>query len=727
MATVDRAPADSRTSPLYAFDGKLEAPPTSASYHAALILVAGAMVLLPAIYAGLVGATAYGVYYHAVHNLTWLAGGAIKGRIIVYVTPIVIGSIMVVFMLKPFFALRAREREPLLLDRRREPLLFAFMEKICRTVGAPAPGRIQVDCNVNASAGHLGVVSLVHGQLVLTIGLPLVTGLTLRQFTGVMAHEFGHFSQGAGMRVSNLIRRVNHWLARVVYERDAWDQMLVSWSEDSEDGYMRLLGYLARFFVWLSRGALRLIMIAGHAVSCLLMRQMEYDADVYEIRLGGTETFASTALQLRVLSAATQTAFSELSDSWREGRLAADLPTFIARRATEMPAPMLAAVKRSMTMGETGWFDTHPCDRDRLARAREQRQAGIFRMEAPATVLFRNFDELAREATFTFYRETLGDEFSAANLVGNEVLYGHAETEDAAERCLVRYGREVVDSEPPLFLGIESVPAAPADAAARVAAARHGFETALAAAPAVLDKVGKADDMVRRADLAMRLLQMKATIDARTFNLPTASLDGAERARRRGLEIRDTHGAAAEAVREALRQRFVAALAGLRDPALGAGLSDRDAAVARANEELKVLAALENVFPRVLALRDRVVLLATLGSHVPSNPENRSLQSQIESMPGAFHESLSSIRSALARTPYPFDHASGKISVADYALAELPPMDDLSALYDAAEVMLGNLFTLQRRLLARLATAAEPIEAAAGLPAAAPAAAAQNR
>jgi hypothetical protein len=33
-------------------------------------------------------------------------------------------------------------------------------------------------------------------ELVLTIDLPLVAGLTLKQFTGVLAHEFGHFSRG---------------------------------------------------------------------------------------------------------------------------------------------------------------------------------------------------------------------------------------------------------------------------------------------------------------------------------------------------------------------------------------------------------------------------------------------------------------------------------------------------------------------------------------------------
>jgi Zn-dependent protease with chaperone function len=36
--------------------------------------------------------------------------------------------------------------------------------------------------------------------LVLVIGLPLAAGMSMRQVAGVLAHEFGHFAQGAGMR-----------------------------------------------------------------------------------------------------------------------------------------------------------------------------------------------------------------------------------------------------------------------------------------------------------------------------------------------------------------------------------------------------------------------------------------------------------------------------------------------------------------------------------------------
>jgi len=51
-------------------------------------------------------------------------------------------------------------------------------------------------------------------------------------------------------------------------------------------------------------------MYAGHAVSCFLLRQMEFDADRYEARgVSGSETFAQTCRLLPQLSVASDGAF----------------------------------------------------------------------------------------------------------------------------------------------------------------------------------------------------------------------------------------------------------------------------------------------------------------------------------------------------------------------------------------------------------------------------------
>lgn len=124
-------------------------------------------------------------------------------------------------MVKPLFAPRAPRSQPLALNPESEALLFGFVTRVCAVVGAPFPARIDVDCELNASASlRRGFKSLLSNDLVLTIGLPLVAGTNISQLAGVIAHEFGHFTQGFGMRLQYVIRRVNHWFARVIYQRD---------------------------------------------------------------------------------------------------------------------------------------------------------------------------------------------------------------------------------------------------------------------------------------------------------------------------------------------------------------------------------------------------------------------------------------------------------------------------------------------------------------------------
>ena len=114
---------------------------------------------------------------------------------------------------------------------------------------------------------------MLRRGLLLTIGLPLVAGLSVRQFGGVLAHEFGHFAQGSGMRVTALVRQINYWFARVVFERDHWDAKLDAWSRNN-DWRALIVVNLARAAVGASRLVLKGLMKIGHAVSSFLLRQI---------------------------------------------------------------------------------------------------------------------------------------------------------------------------------------------------------------------------------------------------------------------------------------------------------------------------------------------------------------------------------------------------------------------------------------------------------------------
>jgi Zn-dependent protease with chaperone function len=340
---------------LAGFEGAIEPVPTTLGYRVALAVVAVAMVLLPLVYLSLIAGIACGMYGHGVYNTTILAGPKMPVVVVgvhagAYVAPLFFGALAIVWLLKPFVAPRRKRPASRPLDPQEEPLLFEFVARVCAAVGAPPPREIRLDLAANASAGfRRGLRSFLSHDLVLTLGVPLVAGLELRELATVIAHEFGHFTQHGAMRFWYVIHSVNLWFARVVYERDAWDERI---AELWEDGYHGRTVKAMAALIWLGRRVLHVLMVAGHAISCALSRHMEYDADRHAARFGGSETYVST---LKRLSGC---------ECHAEER--------------------------------TGLFDTHPTDRDRIASAAREGAAGVFRGSGPASALFRDFEALVR-------------------------------------------------------------------------------------------------------------------------------------------------------------------------------------------------------------------------------------------------------------------------------------------------------------------------------------------
>lgn len=154
---------------LNSFQGQIEPVESSAGYGLSLVLVAIFMVLLPMVYIGMI----FGIAY-------WMLKLGVLG--------IIVGSILLLFLIKPIFVWPGRSPGIREVTPDQEPLLFSFIDRLCQIVGAPMPRQIEIDCDVNASASfRRGYRSMfMSSDLRLTIGMPFVAGLTLRQFTGVL-------------------------------------------------------------------------------------------------------------------------------------------------------------------------------------------------------------------------------------------------------------------------------------------------------------------------------------------------------------------------------------------------------------------------------------------------------------------------------------------------------------------------------------------------------------
>ncbi len=383
-------------------------------YTLGLALVAAAMVLLPLVYLTMVAAAAYAVFWHATTHFHWLTGSGSPHftflKFLVYCTILAAGIVVVFFLLKPLFARQPRRAQPLALHPGAEPRLFAFIEAVCRAVHAPKPRRIDLDCRLNASAGfRRGFFSFLGDDLVLTLGLPLVANLTVDELAGVIAHEFGHFTQGLAMRLAYVIDRVNFWFVRVVHQRDAWDEILDEMAANPDDWRIGIVVWIAQAGVGLSRLLLRACMAVGVAISGFLSRQMEYHADACEIRLAGSENFERVTRKLATLSHALQHTYKGVHQGWQhQGNLPDNLPELIRRVHDDLPDDVVHRIHDTLGLHRTRWFHTHPCPAARIRRARLAAQPGILSDDRPAAALFERFDVPARQVTELHYTDDLG-------------------------------------------------------------------------------------------------------------------------------------------------------------------------------------------------------------------------------------------------------------------------------------------------------------------------------
>lgn len=404
-----------------AVTAKLPRNRVSLAYRLHLFLVAAAMAVLPLTYLATVAGAGWGVFYYTTAIAPELLSYTPRNRIailyfLLIAAPVVAGAILVLFLIKPLFFRISDSGRRRSLTRQGEPLLFALVDRICDATGAPRPVRIDVDYQVNASAQPQGgIFSVATGKMVLTIGVPLLAGLTARQLSGVLAHEFGHFSQKVGMGASLLIRKVNFWFTRIVYQRDTMDQWLEEIIADS-DPRIGLVLQLAQLCVFISRGVLWCFMMIGYAISAGLMRQMEYDADRYEINLVGSQTFAETSQEMHRLSTAQTLALETMFQFFSKGRLADDMIVLTQDASRSMPHDVLQKL-REQTQNEKGsWFHTHPIDAQRIARADAAAAPGSFALDRPARELVTHYAALCRNVTWDFYRDQLGSQLSPKQL-----------------------------------------------------------------------------------------------------------------------------------------------------------------------------------------------------------------------------------------------------------------------------------------------------------------------
>jgi hypothetical protein len=708
-----------RVKVMESFVGSFERVQVTSSYILGLCLATGVMLVVLTIYLGLILAGAYGLYVILTAGPTPRSSRHNDGVMVAFLFRLFlagIGMILLLFMVKPLFAPRGgRERTRILLPQN-EPLLFEFVGRVCGMVGAPVPSRIDVTCDINAGASlRRGLFSFLSNDLVLTVGMPLVAGLSLQQFAGVMAHEFGHFSQTAGMRLTYLLRSLNLWFMRIVYERDSWDEWLER-ASDSIDLRIGWIFYLVRGLVWLSRKILSLLLYAGNLVVGYMLRQMEFDADKYEARMAGSSTFAHTCRQLRMLGVAWEGARSDVSDYFREGRLVDNLPRLMVVNVKQLPAEVVQTVDELITNSETSLFDSHPADKDRISSAWHESAPGAFRSELPATVLFADFETTSKMVTWDFYYDIFGPELKREMLHPLADLLARQDADQAASEATKRFFMGAFNALRPLLVPGYSQAESGGVAALRdrVLAARQRMLQCYQQQKQAFDKFDEADTHLLQSHQAYRLWSVHVQPKGDAFDRYYGSANEANQVYQQAEAHMQWLGQYLQPFEDAAGHRLYATLMLLYEPEAAARVPQAAAMQAECARLLPVLRQVTSAHAAMLNLRNVKGVLEALLHHAGGQENNGAFGNMLVSYVRHLREELLKLRGQFDAFPYPFDHAQGAMSISHYLLKELPGPEEFGDIIEGADRIISHLLPMYGRTVGRLCLMAEGVETALG-------------
>ena len=703
------------------FNGTIERHKPSIFYKIALLITAFVMVLLPVIYVCIIIGVGFLVYKHAMNfeNIASIGGSSRtsgKAVILLYVGPLVIGVIVIILMIKPLFARKPKEPEQFIARPEDEPLLHDFINAICKQIGAPAPKKVYINLEVNAYAGFIkSPFALTNRGLGLTIGLPLLACMDLRMLAGIIAHEFGHFSQGMGMRLSYIIKSVNIWFASVVYERDKCDIWL---KEASSTGvsYIMIIAQVARLMVFLTRRILWLLMMLGHIISCYMSRQMEYDADRYEAKLTGSDHYKDASLAMYYISCAYNKAMEEIGDSWSQKKLCNDIASFSKLMLTKLPEEGKKEITKDILAEKVGVFATHPSTADRIRQAEAYQEPGIFKDKRSAHVLLSDIQKISQYLTKKYYQNALGTNFNEQYLVPFNDFIGVKAVDEKDNISYRKFYYDIIDVDNPLSLDM-SKPEDISDLATGVSELGQlckEIEEKLESAKEARKEYDTIDEDIYRFHRIKALVETGFEYKDEKYgkfaaNNPNKVQMVIDQLNQKQSKHKSTIAEFSEMISKRLSLSLQLAL----DKSFAAKNTDEKFAikVKTITNNMKILSS---CFADIKEIQIAASQLDTLFRYMDGNETEQVIISSINKRLEGIKGRLDKLYTKLKDTKYPFNHTTKNISIGDYTFDVNSITGDASQLYNAVGDAISNTYKLYAKLLGRLANLTISAESSCG-------------
>jgi Zn-dependent protease with chaperone function len=278
---------------------------------------------------------------------------------------IIVGGILCgllsLFLVKGFFKWRPADKTKRLeVTEKEQPVLFAFIRRLCQETRAPLPHRVFVVHEVNAAVFyHESLLSLfLPARKNLLIGLGLVNQVNLSEFKAVLAHEFGHFSQSS-MKVGGYVYMANRVIVDVVFGRDWLDNLVTGLC--GTDFRIAIFAWIFVGVLWVLRTTLQGLFRAINFANSALLRQMEFNADLVAVSVTGSDALIYGLCRLDFAGESLGQAWQDLVAAADHGLYSRDL-FYHQTRAAEY----LRAFRNNPRLGEPPVLPADPYEQVRV-------------------------------------------------------------------------------------------------------------------------------------------------------------------------------------------------------------------------------------------------------------------------------------------------------------------------------------------------------------------------
>ncbi|WP_243348296.1 M48 family metallopeptidase [Parabacteroides sp. FAFU027] len=239
--------------------------------------------------------------------LTLLFGAA--GLYLIWLKPMVVtimggiglisaGILILIFLLKFIFQRNKTDYSNLIeIKPKQEPALFKLISEVVNEVQTQSPRKVYLTPEVNAavfySSSFWSMFLPVRKNLM--IGVGLINTTTIGEFKGILAHEFGHFSQRS-MKVGSYVNNTNRVIYNMLFENESYVDMAEMWASHSQyfAPFVSLALWIIKGIQWVLRKVYRILNLNYLKLS----REMEFHADEVAANVVGSKTFSSALLRL---------------------------------------------------------------------------------------------------------------------------------------------------------------------------------------------------------------------------------------------------------------------------------------------------------------------------------------------------------------------------------------------------------------------------------------------